>query len=73
MTQVNLFVHGPQVGTGSVLDIRARVMRRHPPLTGSWLCSPMAGAVTAVPLMYDLDDAGVCAVLRAILAVKGVR
>lgn len=55
-TQVNLFLHGPQVGTGSVLDVRARVIRRHPPLTGSWLCSPMAGAVTAVPLMYDLDD-----------------
>jgi hypothetical protein len=55
-TQVNLFVHGPQVGTGSVLDVRARVIRRRPPLTGSWLCSPMAGAVTAVLLMYDLDD-----------------
>lgn len=55
-TKVRLLVRSTVDEPVLIRDVRAAVLRRHPPLTRALVTSPDAGAHTATWLLFDLDD-----------------
>lgn len=55
-TKVRLLVRSIVDEPVLIRDVRAAVLRRHPPLTRTLVTSPDAGAHAATWLLFDLDD-----------------